>query len=100
MDPGHLVELLRVHQRGHGQDLGGVSQESMWVWQQVWDWCRAENTLATHSSRIFSPAYHRTLETEVSVSVWYPKHHCFVSQTFGIPNIIVWYPEHLSRERW
>ena len=27
MDPGHLVELLRVHQRGRGQDLGGVSQE-------------------------------------------------------------------------
>ena len=41
--------------------------ESVWVWQQVRDWCRAENTLATHSSRIFSPAYRRTLETEVSV---------------------------------
>ena len=27
VDPGHLVELLRVHQRGRGQDLGGVSQE-------------------------------------------------------------------------
>ena len=69
MDPGHLVELLCVHQRGRGQDLGGVSRrtESVWVWQQVRDWCRAENTLATHSSRIFSPAYRRTLETEVSV---------------------------------